>query len=148
MTKGQRISAARRAKSLTQQQLADACGVTKNTVSRWEIGKNNPDQERIVQIATAVGFDVAYFDFEDDISVGHTPLLDITVTPERAVMIMIVSSILDLGEAVQDLSMQIIDMREVLLFTEQGETGQKKKQQMEKMELKMEMIRKAMQALQ
>lgn len=148
MTKGQRISAARRAKSLTQQQLADACGVTKNTVSRWEIDRNIPDQARLIQIAAALGFDVAYFDFEDDIPVGHTPSLDITVTAERAVMIVIVSSILELAEQMQDLSMQIIDMREALLFTEKGEIGLKKKQQMEKMNLKMEMIRKAMQALQ
>ena len=40
---GEQIAAARRAKGLTQKQLADALGVTDKAVSNWERGLNYPD---------------------------------------------------------------------------------------------------------
>ena len=40
---GEQIAAARRAKGLTQKQLADALGVTDKAVSKWERGLNYPD---------------------------------------------------------------------------------------------------------
>lgn len=40
---GEQIAAARRAKGLTQKQLADAFGVTDKAVSKWERGLNYPD---------------------------------------------------------------------------------------------------------
>lgn len=41
---GNAIVEARRKKNLTQQQLADALGVTNKTVSKWECGRGLPDQ--------------------------------------------------------------------------------------------------------
>lgn len=38
---GEQIAAARRAKGLTQKQLADALGVTDKAVSKWERGESN-----------------------------------------------------------------------------------------------------------
>ena len=37
---GEQIAAARRAKGLTQKQLADALGVTDKAVSKWERGES------------------------------------------------------------------------------------------------------------
>ena len=54
---GNAIVEARRKKNLTQQQLADALGVTNKTVSKWECGRGLPDQsmfeplERILEIS-------------------------------------------------------------------------------------------------
>lgn len=40
---GEQIAAARRAKGLTQKQLADALGVTDKAVSKWERGEVQPE---------------------------------------------------------------------------------------------------------
>ena len=42
MTLGQRIKHLRKAKGMTQQELADELGVTKGTVSTWETDTRNP----------------------------------------------------------------------------------------------------------
>ena len=42
---GKRIRKARQDKDLTQEQLADKIGYTKQTVSNWEIGKSTPRYE-------------------------------------------------------------------------------------------------------
>lgn len=42
------IKSARIEKGLTQQQLADAIFVTRQTISKWELGKSVPDQASLV----------------------------------------------------------------------------------------------------
>ena len=42
------IKSARIEKGLTQQQLADAVFVTRQTISKWELGKSVPDQASLV----------------------------------------------------------------------------------------------------
>lgn len=46
-----RIQALRRSKGVTQEQLADAVGVSRQAVSKWEAEQAAPDLERIVAIA-------------------------------------------------------------------------------------------------
>jgi transcriptional regulator with XRE-family HTH domain len=48
---GARIASARRAKGLTQQEFAEAVGVTGNQVSRWERGSASPDPRKLTVIA-------------------------------------------------------------------------------------------------
>ena len=43
---GEQIAAARRAKGLTQKQLADALGVTDKAVSKWERGESNKSRNQ------------------------------------------------------------------------------------------------------
>ena len=49
---GSRIALARKAAGYNQDQLADAVGVHKQTISRWESGKRAPNGEEIRQIVT------------------------------------------------------------------------------------------------
>ena len=42
------IKSARIEKGLTQQQLADSIFVTRQTISKWELGKSVPDQASLV----------------------------------------------------------------------------------------------------
>jgi transcriptional regulator with XRE-family HTH domain len=52
---GQRLRQVRKEKSLTLQQVADALGVTRACVSKWETGTSSPDLIRLESIANVLG---------------------------------------------------------------------------------------------
>lgn len=54
-----RIQSLRKAKGITQEQLADAVGVSRQAVSKWEAEQSVPDLERVVAMAE-------YFDVSTD----------------------------------------------------------------------------------
>ena len=53
-TMGGRIAARRRAKNLTQQQLADQLGVTNKAVSKWETDQGCPDIKTIPALCSVL----------------------------------------------------------------------------------------------
>jgi transcriptional regulator with XRE-family HTH domain len=53
---GQRLRQLRKEKSLTLQQVADALGVTRACVSKWETGRSEPDLGSIDAIGAIFGF--------------------------------------------------------------------------------------------
>jgi len=53
---GRRLRRARKAKGLTQKQLAHACGVTKQSVSRWECGAKNMRSVHLFCVARTLGY--------------------------------------------------------------------------------------------
>lgn len=55
---GATIKALRRLRGLTQQQLADRCGLSRTSVTNIELGRHSLTQESIVAIADALGYDV------------------------------------------------------------------------------------------
>lgn len=57
-TNDSRIAQARLAKGWTQAQLAEAVGVAKQHISRWEKGINKPSVAALVKIAGALGVDL------------------------------------------------------------------------------------------
>ncbi len=54
MTIGQRIAQLRRAKGLSQEELAEMVGVSRQAVSKWELDQALPDAEKIVALAAAL----------------------------------------------------------------------------------------------
>lgn len=50
------IKAARLSKGLTQDQLAEALGMTKGNVSAWEVGRHEPSFAAIIKIIEETGF--------------------------------------------------------------------------------------------
>lgn len=62
------ITRLRHEKKLTQEELADFCGVTKASVSKWEKGINTPDLLLLPRLA-------AYFDVTVDELIGYQPQL-------------------------------------------------------------------------
>ena len=56
---GQAVRRLREEKKITQQQLADAIGVTPKAVSRWETGRGLPDISLLDPLAAAIGVSVA-----------------------------------------------------------------------------------------
>ena len=55
---GNRIRDFRKAKGLTQAELAQALGVSRSTVSMWEYGSNEPNLDMLDRIAAALGIHV------------------------------------------------------------------------------------------
>ena len=60
MSIGERIISLRTAASLSQGQLADRMGVSRQAVSKWENDLSCPDPLRLIQLADALGTDVEY----------------------------------------------------------------------------------------
>jgi len=55
MTFGERVKSYRKAKGMTQEALAKAIGVSKTTITGYELGNREPDVEKIKMIANALG---------------------------------------------------------------------------------------------
>lgn len=60
MSIGERITSLRTAASLSQGQLADRMGVSRQAVSKWENDLSCPDPLRLIRLADALGADVEY----------------------------------------------------------------------------------------
>ena len=56
----ERLKNLRLAKGLTPQQVGDAFGISKVSVSTWESGKTNPDQKKLEKLAELFGSSVQY----------------------------------------------------------------------------------------
>ncbi len=52
---GETIQALRRQKNLTQEQLAEQVGVSRQAVSKWELNNALPDTDKLVPLARALG---------------------------------------------------------------------------------------------
>lgn len=55
MSLGERIRDCRTAKNLTLQQVGDAFGINRASVSDWERNKTRPDLDRVVELARLLG---------------------------------------------------------------------------------------------
>ncbi|MBQ4640584.1 MAG: helix-turn-helix domain-containing protein [Clostridia bacterium] len=60
MTSGERIGACRRAGGWTQEQLAEMLGVSRQSVSRWEMDSAFPETEKLIRLSKLFGCSVDY----------------------------------------------------------------------------------------
>ena len=60
MSVGARLAQARRAQNLTQEQLAEILGVTRQAVSRWESDSAYPETDKIIRMAGLFGVSCDY----------------------------------------------------------------------------------------
>lgn len=58
MTTGQKIQALRKGRGLTQEQLAARLGVSRQTVSRWELDETLPDTQNLLPLKEALGVSI------------------------------------------------------------------------------------------
>ena len=58
MSVGERISELRKAKNLSQGQLADAVGISRQAVSKWENDLSSPDTIHLIQLAETLDTEV------------------------------------------------------------------------------------------
>ena len=71
MSIGSKLAQARRAANLTQEQLAERLGVTRQAVSRWESDAAYPETDKIVRMARLLNVSCDYL-LRDDIAAGDT----------------------------------------------------------------------------
>lgn len=65
MALGQRLKACRKAKGLTQQELANILGLNRSTYAKYETGDNEPDNDTLQKLAD-------FFDVQVDYLFGRT----------------------------------------------------------------------------
>ena len=71
MSIGSKLAQARKAANLTQEQLAERLGVTRQAVSRWESDAAYPETDKIVRMARLLNVSCDYL-LRDDIGLGDT----------------------------------------------------------------------------
>ena len=60
MTCGEKIAAERKKRNMTQDDLAEVLGVTRQAVSRWESNAAYPETEKLVRLAELFDLDLNY----------------------------------------------------------------------------------------
>lgn len=63
---GEKIKAKRKAMGLSQEDLAEKLGVTRQAVSKWEMDRAQPTTSNLRELAQVFSVDMAYFIGEDD----------------------------------------------------------------------------------
>lgn len=63
----EKIIAARRGKGMSQEALAEAVGVSRQAVSKWETGEAKPDLDKLIGLCNALDLDMGY------LCLGKTP---------------------------------------------------------------------------
>ena len=59
----EKIVELRKAKGLSQEELAEQLGVSRQAVSRWELGQTLPDISNLLQLCELFGVSADYLDF-------------------------------------------------------------------------------------
>lgn len=67
----EKVASLRKAKGYTQYDLADTCGVSVDSVRRWETGKQEPRLSELKNLALALGVSAAALMGEDRIVIEH-----------------------------------------------------------------------------
>ena len=65
MTIGEKIAKARREKRLTQEELADRLGVSRQAVSKWESGAALPETDKLARLSGLLGVSCDYLLCDD-----------------------------------------------------------------------------------
>lgn len=71
---GEKIKAKRKAMGLSQEDLAEKLGVTRQAVSKWEMDRAQPTTSNLRELAQVFSVDMAYFIGEDDSKKEPSPL--------------------------------------------------------------------------
>lgn len=79
----------RKAKSLSQEELAYKLGVTRQTISKWETGDSKPDIEKILPICEVYNITPDNLLNEAEISSKNSPAIETKMNKKRALMLVI-----------------------------------------------------------
>ena len=60
MTLGQKITNLRKARGMTQEELSESIGVTRQTISKWELDTSTPDLDYLCRLCDLFGVTADY----------------------------------------------------------------------------------------
>lgn len=86
MTFGEKLQALRQQRGLSQEKLAEQLGVSRQAVSKWELGDSLPETENVKQLGRLFGVSIDYLlldELEEQKSPASSPLPPQTETGER-----------------------------------------------------------------
>lgn len=63
---GEKIYRLRKAKGLSQEELAERVGVSRQTISKWETGSMQPTFDNIILLCSTLGVEIEYFTGETE----------------------------------------------------------------------------------
>ena len=73
MTFGETLSNLRKAKGLSQEQLAEELGLTRQTISKWELNQSTPDIDYLLQLSN-------FFDVSTDYLIKGEKIMELSVS--------------------------------------------------------------------
>lgn len=73
MTLGQKITNLRKARGMTQEELSEAIGVTRQTISKWELDTSTPDLDYLCKLCDLFGVTADYLIRPEKETVETTP---------------------------------------------------------------------------
>ena len=76
-TLGEKLQALRRSRGMSQEQLAEQAGVSRQAVSKWELGESVPELDKVVLLSEAFGVTTDYL-----LKEGAGPLPSETAQPQ------------------------------------------------------------------
>lgn len=72
MTFGEKLYELRKSSGLSQEQLAEKCSITRQSVSKWELGQGYPETEKLLVLCRVLDVDLDYL-LRDEIVSQSTP---------------------------------------------------------------------------
>ena len=68
MAFGERLQEIRKTNGLSQEQLAEKCNITRQSVSKWELGQGYPETEKLLVLCRVLNVDLDYL-MQDEVAV-------------------------------------------------------------------------------
>lgn len=86
MTIGQKLTALRKARGMTQEELSEAIGVTRQTISKWELDTSAPDLDYLCKLCDLFGVTADYLIRPERESIERTDTVKAEKTSEPPLM--------------------------------------------------------------
>ena len=80
MTFREKLHALRKASGLSQEQFAEKCNVTRQSVSKWELGQGYPETEKLLMLCRVLDVDLDYL-LREEIACQTTPKQETIANP-------------------------------------------------------------------
>ena len=84
MTLGQKITSLRKARGMTQEELSEAIGVTRQTISKWELDTSTPDLDYLCKLCDLFGVTADYLIRPDKETVENVETVEAAETAPPA----------------------------------------------------------------
>ena len=87
----------RKENSLSQEELAEKLGVTRQTISKWELGQTTPDMDKLYQLSNLFNISVDELIKETDDNYQNNPVKDATKNRNIITIILVVIMLIIIG---------------------------------------------------